>query len=59
MFYVFLRKVVIVSEYLNRNRALIPDCWRSYRESTFANIELSFRSKGCSETDGLSVLDMY
>ena len=25
----------------NCNRQLIPDCWHSYRESTFANIELS------------------
>ena len=24
---------------------LIPDCWRSYRESTFANIELSLNKK--------------
>ena len=27
------------------NRELIADCWRSYRESTFANIEHSFRNK--------------
>ena len=37
----------------NGNRELIPHCWRSYRESTFANIEL-FRNKnmfgnGCSK----------
>jgi len=24
---------------------MIPDFWRSYRESTFPNIELSFRNK--------------
>ena len=24
------------------NRELIPDCWRSYRDSTFVSIELSF-----------------
>jgi len=24
---------------------LIPDCWRSYKESMFANIELCFRNK--------------
>ena len=29
----------------NRNRELIPDGWRCYRESTFADIELSFRNK--------------
>ena len=30
---------------LNCNMELIPDCWHSFRESTFANIEFSFRKK--------------
>ena len=29
----------------NCNRELIPDCWRSYRKSMYANIELSLRNK--------------
>jgi len=33
----FLRKVAIISVVIN----LIPECWRSYTEGTFANIELS------------------
>ena len=40
-----LRKVAVVSEELIVNGELVPDCWRNYRESAFANIELSFRNK--------------
>ena len=32
-------------ERFNCNRKLIPDCWCTYRESTFAYVELSFRNK--------------
>ena len=28
----------------NRNRELIPNCWRSHRESTFANIKSNYRN---------------
>ena len=36
---------VFFYERFNRNRELIPNCWRSHRESTFANIQFSFRNK--------------
>ena len=39
------------------NRELIPNCWRSCSESTFANIQLKFRNK-CLETDYLRVLEI-
>ena len=29
----------------NSNRKLIPDCWRSYRESTLASVYPSFKNK--------------
>ena len=32
-------------KFLNYNRELIPNCWRSYRKSRFVNIELSFMNK--------------
>ena len=43
------------------NRELIPDCWRSYKESMFAKIELSFRNinlfgNGCSMVNKTRVL---
>ena len=38
------------------NRNLIPDCWCSYRESTFANIEHSFSC--CLKKDDLRVLEI-
>ena len=43
----FLQKVAMVSEdlFVIGIRELIPDCWRSYRESMYANIKLSFRNK--------------
>jgi len=34
--------MAIVSEYLTVIRSSFPDCWRSYRKSTFADTELSF-----------------
>ena len=39
----------------NCNRELIPDCWRTYRENTFANTEISLGTKRCLETDDLRV----
>ena len=42
MFRVCLYKSGYSFRRFNCNRELIPDCWRSYRESTFANIKLSF-----------------
>ena len=33
------------------NRESIPDCWRSYKESLFANVEFSFRKNHCLEMD--------
>ena len=38
------------------NMELIPDWWRSYRESTFANIELSFRNTTFWDTGDLKAL---
>ena len=40
------------------NRELIPYCWRCYIESSFANIELSFRGKRCLETNDQRVLEI-
>ena len=40
----------------NYNRELIPNCWRSYRESTFANIKLCFRNINGFEMDDLWVI---
>ena len=37
-----IRKVAIVS---NDNRKLISNCWCSYTESIFANIQLRFRNE--------------
>ena len=37
----FFTKGVYGFKRFNRNRELIPNCWRSHRESTFANIQLS------------------
>ena len=42
---VFFTEGVYSFRRFNHNRELIPDCWRIYRESMFANIELSFRNK--------------
>ena len=53
MFSVF-SKVVYTFRRFNRNRELIPNCWHSHRESTFANIQLSF----CLETNDLRVLEI-
>ena len=38
----------------NCNRELISDGWRSYRESTFANIELRFWNNFVLEMDDLN-----
>jgi len=37
----------------NCNRELVPDCWRSYRESTFGGI---LGTKRCLEADDLKVI---
>ena len=49
-FSVLLRKVSIVSEDL----IVIPNCWRSHRESKFVNIQLRFRNKTLFGTKGPS-----
>ena len=41
----FTTKVGYSFRRFNCNRELIPDCWSSYRENTFANIELNPRNK--------------
>ena len=41
----FFTKGVYSFRRFNRNKELIPKFWRSHRESTFANIQLSFRNK--------------
>ena len=41
----FFTKGVYSFRRFTRNRDLIPNCWRSHRESTFANIQLTFRNK--------------
>jgi len=40
------------------NRQFIPNCWRSYGESTFSNIQPSFKNNICFETNNLRVLDI-
>ena len=45
----FLRKV------FNHTKESISNCWRSHRESTFANIQLRFRNK---KLDVLRVLEI-
>ena len=40
-FSLFITKGVYIFKRFNRNRELIPQCWRSHRESAFA----SFRNK--------------
>ena len=57
VFNFFLQKMPLVSEDLHCNMELIPNCWRSHRESSFANIQLSFRNKMFG-TDDLRVLDI-
>ena len=42
----------------NRNRELIPNCWSIHRESTLANIQLTFRNNSCLEPDDLRVLEI-
>ena len=42
----------------NCTRDLISDYWRSYRESTFANIELNLGTKRCLEMNDLRVLEI-
>ena len=42
----------------NRNRELIPNCWGSYRESTFANIQLIVEENRFFETDDLMVIEI-
>ena len=49
----FLTKRVYSFKRFNRNRELIPNSWRSHRESTFANIQLS-----CLETDDVRILEI-
>ena len=41
--YVFFTKGDYSFRIFKRIRELIRDCWRSHRESTFVNIQLSFR----------------
>ena len=41
----FCRKGVYSFRRFNYIRELIPNCWRSPRESTFANIQVNFMSK--------------
>ena len=45
IFSVFYTKVGYSFRSFNLYRELIPNCWGSHRESTFANIQLSFRNK--------------
>ena len=52
----FLTKGVYSFRRFNRNRELIPNCWRSDRESTIANTEINFRNTSCLEMDDLCVL---
>ena len=40
IYFEFLMKCNYSFKRINCNRKSIPDCWRSYRESTFANILL-------------------
>ena len=47
----FLTKAGFGFKRFNCNRELILECWRSYRESMFANIELSLGTKSCLEMD--------
>ena len=58
MFSVFFTKGVYSFRRFNCDRELIPHCWRSHRESTFASIQLSFRNKKCLETDDIRVLEI-
>ena len=54
---VFLRKVFMHFRRFNCNRELIKNCWRSHRESTFVNSQLSLGTKGCLEAYDLRVLE--